>query len=262
MNPTALILVLDAAILASIGAQPDLPDDFGRRGDIGASVVTPCLNLLGGDPEAALEPQQGPDANDSHPSTRIVADPAVVRLFISCADMAPVPFSCPPCDRLKAAEERGEFAGFAIEYVIPFDGQRAYPAIRYPDARSRTGWAVMYGFDGKTIQALREKTSTKRFVSQSRNTNPVVSHNDLVSMHNRLHGGGQWTWPGDLATHLQNTHGVNLTGGAPITGAMFPSQRASAVTSQRLSFRSLPRRTTFVGRSNYLSPKSCPTCPR
>jgi hypothetical protein len=37
-----------------------------------------------------------------------------------------------------------------------------------------------------------------------------ATHGDMVALHNMLHGGGSWTWPGDLAQHLQHSHGVTL----------------------------------------------------
>jgi hypothetical protein len=153
MSATALIFVLDAAILASIGAQPDLPDDFGNRGDIGASWTAPNPN---GEEviQSALEPQQGSDANDSHPTTKIVADPAVVRLFVTCA-----PFHCPPCNRLKRAVRDGLFDGFEVVDSGGFDGLKSYPAIRFETANSATGWGVLYGYDDSTIGKLRELTA-------------------------------------------------------------------------------------------------------
>lgn len=42
-------------------------------------------------------------------------------------------------------------------------------------------------------------------------TTTAMSHGEMVALHNRLHGGGSWTWPGDLATHLRTTHGVSTT---------------------------------------------------
>lgn len=39
----------------------------------------------------------------------------------------------------------------------------------------------------------------------------AMSHSEMITLHNRLHGGGQWTWPGDLETHLRTTHGVSTT---------------------------------------------------
>ena len=37
-----------------------------------------------------------------------------------------------------------------------------------------------------------------------------ISHSEMVRLHNQLHGGGSWTWPGDLATHLSTVHGVAI----------------------------------------------------
>ena len=37
----------------------------------------------------------------------------------------------------------------------------------------------------------------------------AMSHGEMVATHNRLHGGGSWSWPGDLASHLRTVHGVN-----------------------------------------------------
>lgn len=39
---------------------------------------------------------------------------------------------------------------------------------------------------------------------------PVMMHHDLVQLHNSLHGGGHWTWHGDLKQHLRTSHGVHL----------------------------------------------------
>jgi thiol-disulfide isomerase/thioredoxin len=35
-----------------------------------------------------------------------------------------------------------------------------------------------------------------------------MPHRDMVQLHNRLHGGGSWTCPGDLEEHLRSVHGV------------------------------------------------------
>lgn len=34
------------------------------------------------------------------------------------------------------------------------------------------------------------------------------SQAELIRLHNQLHGGGQWSWPGDLRMHLRNVHNV------------------------------------------------------
>ena len=43
-----------------------------------------------------------------------------------------------------------------------------------------------------------------------RKTAVHMSHQDMVRLHNQLHGGGSWTWPGDLQTHLWTTHGLRV----------------------------------------------------
>jgi len=150
--------------------------------------------------KSALEPQETAQANPSHTSQPVALSPAV-RLFVATTS------NCPPCERLKNAVDSGEFDGFAVTYDDGFSGLRSYPAIRFADATSATGWRVVYGYDSGTVQRLRELTGTKGFVSEPLTTNSVVTHSELVAIHNSLHGGGQWTWPGDLATHLKTTHG-------------------------------------------------------
>jgi len=195
-------------------------------------------------------------ANDSHPATLIVAESGAVRLLVSLAD-----FACAPCDRLKQSVNDGEFNGFDVQYT---DDWRpgSYPAIRYPTASSSTGWAVMYGYDDRTISRLR--AATNPVVSQARNTTAVMSHAQQVAEHNRMHGGGNWTWPGDLATHLRDTHGVNLASnrGAPV-GAIFQNYRSGTVTSQRSNIRPVSRWVGYGGRSRNKSSAACPAggCP-
>ena len=114
-----------------------------------ASLVKSEPQPLGGDPESALEPQEPAQANQSQPAIPVASAPAV-RLFVSDA-----PFYCPPCERLKAAIESGEFAEFDVEFIEPFTGQRAYPAIRFRDSTSATGWRVVYGYDQTTLPTIR-----------------------------------------------------------------------------------------------------------
>ena len=35
-----------------------------------------------------------------------------------------------------------------------------------------------------------------------------TSQAELISIHNACHGGGRWSWPGDLKTHLRSVHKV------------------------------------------------------
>ena len=155
------------------------------------------------------DPQIVPDGNESQsPITQPDATTAV-RLFVTHA-----PFNCPPCNALDAAEERGDLAGFEVIRSDGFDGITGYPAIRFEDTTSPTGWRVRYGWSGEQLAWLKANLlpTTNQFVSHSLDINPVMSHSEMKALHDQLHGGGSWTWPGDLATHLQTTHGVQLTG--------------------------------------------------
>jgi len=171
--------------------------------------------------------------------------------------------SCVPCKRLWRDVDDGKLDGFVLTEVPAFDGLKSYPAIRFSNPDSDTGWSVIYGYDEDTRLWLRAKLLGEKQVVLSRvQCYPVaMSHSEMKALHDRLHGGGSWTWPGDLATHLATTHGVS-TGGAPLTGAFFPNNRTSAITSQRSSVRSFSPGSRFVGRARTSARQSCPTCPR
>jgi len=202
--------------------------------------------------KSAVETAPGKNANDSQPVTMIVAEPGAVRLYVSFAN------NCPPCNRLKADVDAGKFSGFDVIYEADFDGLKSYPAIRFREPSSPTGWRVRYGYDASQLQWLRDTLlPTTAFVSQPVITNAVVSHGDLVSIHNQLHGGGNWTWPGVLASHLRTTHGVDLNG-------VSANNRAGAVTSQRNAVRFVSRGSPRGWRTSYSARNSCPAggCPR
>jgi hypothetical protein len=158
--------------------------------------------------KSALEPQETARANQSQSHQPVAWSPAV-RLFVTSSD------SCAPCVRLWEAVAEGKFDGFEVVTSPDFEGLRSYPAIRFRDPASVTGWSVRYGYDDSQLQWLR---------------------NNLLQ----------------------------TTGGEPLTGSLFQNHRASGITSQRTSVRSLPRRSRFVGRSNYSTRQSCPSggCPR
>lgn len=204
--------------------------------EIKESIESLEASLVVSDPngkEVIESEDTSPDkiATDSQPSIDLVAESGDVPLVVTNA-----PFPCPPCERLKRDIADGKFAGFTVRFDDTWT-PRSYPAIRYQSATSSTGWAAEYGYDSGTIGRLKAATGTNEFVSQLKNTNPVVSHSDLVSIHNDLHGGGNWTWPGDLSEHLRNDHGVMMEG-APV-GAIFPRGSNNQVTSQRGPVRSL-----------------------
>lgn len=70
--------------------------------------------------------------------------------------------------------------------------------------------------DGKQCSCGNARAATARDVpllKAQRSSNPILksarmTHSQMVSLHNQLHGGGSRTWPGDLAEHLRTVHGV------------------------------------------------------
>jgi len=209
----------------------------------------------------AEESTSAPDSPDDPAPPEVVSvTSADVPLFVSTT----VP--CAPCERLKRDHAAGKFAGFDVQFATDW-APRSYPAIRYPSKASSTGWAVLYGYDGQpTIDKLKELTSEKTVLVaqpvQTIQAPAAMSHSDMVSLHNSLHGGGSWTWPGDLANHLQQAHGVATGGNAPASGAFFQHYGALPITSQRYSVRSVSRGPSYRVRSSYSARASCPTCPR
>ena len=167
---------------------------------------------------------------------------------------------CAPCERLKRDHAAGKFAGFDVLFATDW-APRSYPAIRYPSKASATGWAVLYGYDGQpTIDKLKELTSGKTvLLAQPILAPAAMSHSDMVSLHNRLHGGGSWTWPGDLASHLQQAHGVSTGGGLSAT---VPFSQTNPFVSQRYDIRSVLHGNNYRVRARYSGrSSSCPTCP-
>lgn len=153
----------------------------------------------------------------------------LVKLWVTYAD----DFHCAPCERLKADIEAGKFSEYEVEVVDDGWGPKSYPAVRFNEQKR-----VIYGYSGVDwLKKGIEKDLKGETVAQP--ASPVMTQQDLVSLHNQLHGGGNWTWPGDLATHLRATHGVDL---------------GPATTSVRTTSRPV-RRTRGIFRT------FCPTCP-
>jgi hypothetical protein len=235
------ILVQTACIEGSIG---ELATQQKRIADAVETLKASLVESKAVTGEEVINPSRtapSNNANDSQIATTIVAEPRAVRLLVSLA-----PFACPPCDQLKQAIDAGEFDAFAVEYSDDWK-PRAYPAIRYPLASSPTGWAVIYGYDDTTINRLQ--AATNPVVNQARNTTAVMSHAQQVAEHNRLHGGGNWTWPGStpqsLQSHLVNFHGVGLNASTNSTVSRYHTQETRTKKQWPLLRR-----------------YACPTCPR
>lgn len=194
-----------------------------------------------------LDNEQQPDttANDSQPPQHQADASAAVRLLVSSTA------GCAPCARLWRDVDAGLFEGFAVEKSGDFEGLKSYPAIRYEDASSATGWAVVYGYDAAQLRSLKKllpKTAAYRtaFWTQS----------EMVAKHNELHGGGSWSWPGDLATHLATAHGVETNG-------MDQADSQNPIISKQYAVRSVSRGIFGRVRSRNSYRQSCPAggCP-
>jgi hypothetical protein len=133
------------------------------------------------------------------------------------------------------------------------------------ECKSRFGFKVPYvPYEFGEPMNNTPPVPLSRTVTSSRNEahfGGSLSHSEMKALHDQLHGGGSWTWPGDLATHLATTHGVS-TGGEPLTGAIFPVHRQSGIQNSRVAVRSNSPGQRFVGRARTSARQSCPTCPR
>ena len=229
---------------------------------------------------AAKTVEQPVFAEEKRPQMPAKSDDDRPKLWVTYAD-----FNCPPCEKLKADVAAGKFDEFNVIVDAGEGLKTARPAIRFAWPSSATGYAVLYEYGPNTLAWLKSNLleSTARtaavqphttisldpppvaiaptflpFESRPQVAKPATSHSDLVAMHNRLHGGGQWTWPGDLATHLRTAHGVNTSGTSQ-------NYRTTSSTSQRSYMGAVPQRTTYRGRTRNTSRSSraaCPTCPR
>jgi hypothetical protein len=197
-------------------------------------------------------PEAEPAADSTPPAVSPVEAPSGVVLLVNTT------FGCEPCERMKADHAAGKLKGFDVEFLPPgesFEGQKTNPAIRYKTPLSKTGWAVRYGYGPTQLQWLRDN-----LLPQPVATAPVqTSHADLVAIHNQLHGGGNWTWPGDLATHLRTAHGYD-SGTRGIPAYYGASQHVGSAGV----FRSVSRWSPEGVRSRNSFRSSCPSgnCPR
>ena len=194
-----------------------------------------------------LENEQQTDttANDSQSPQHQADASAAVRLLVSSTA------GCAPCAKLWRDVDAGLFEGFVVEKSADFDGLKSYPAIRYEDASSATGWVVVYGYDAAQLRSLKKllpKTAAYRTA--------FWTHDEMVAKHNQLHGGGSWSWPGDLATHLATVHGVETNG-------MDQVNAQNPVTSKQYAVRSVSRGIFGRVRSRNSYRQSCPAggCP-
>ena len=120
-------------------------------------------------------------------------------------------FHCPPCERLKRDIEAGVFEGIEIRKASSWPSMKGYPSVRFRNS-TKTGWLSVSGYDNSTRLFLLKTLLPAKVPEQSSTISlPTVhrlSFQAQVELHNRLHGGGSWTWPGNLTQHLRTVHGV------------------------------------------------------
>lgn len=99
------------------------------------------------------------------------------------------------------------------------------------DGKSRRRLKNVQSVDA--IVAAVEAVRAEKYASVQGAVEPPVqmSHAEMVALHNSLHGPGSWNWPGDLAEHLRDVHGID-------TG--------TAVASNPQVYRSYPMSRTWT----------------
>ena len=134
--------------------------------------------------------------------------------------------NCAPCQRFKRDElPILQRAGHKVA-IVDIDDHDQYGVSRVPtfwivDRRTKTTVRKFVGYvRAETLLPLL-KTRTKVTTTTATQAVPApaqkqanvsvrMSHSEMVRLHNQLHGGGSWTWPGDLATHLRAVHHVEV----------------------------------------------------
>jgi thiol-disulfide isomerase/thioredoxin len=117
---------------------------------------------------------------------------------------------CGPCNAYKNSDKFTRLkARFPVTVVdVGIDRQWSKHVGSVP-----TFWLARRS-DRKVLARYTGSTDVSIFVADvNRLTKPQVrkllhSHAEMVELHDRLHGGGSWTWPGDLETHLRRVHNV------------------------------------------------------
>lgn len=167
-------------------------------------------------------------------------------LFISYA-----PFTCPPCDQLKADVAAGKFSDFQTQVATDWI-PRGYPAIRWQEDGK---YKSIVGYDANTLPFLKARLlGQKNLVAAQEILYQPEPVRQIVVQ--RM-SGPTWTWPGDLAQHLSTTHGVD------VSGMSFTDLRAThdnLHNGQRGYQAAMPtRRVQYVRRSgSYCPGGNCP----
>jgi hypothetical protein len=126
--------------------------------------------------------------------------------------------TCGPCKSWEAKERpQLDAAGVSITVVDCTNGN-TWGVTRVPEfwVVDKEPRKVVEKFKGYTTaevlyDSLSESVSSCELLGKPEQLPVAMSHSEMVATHNRLHGGGQWTWPGDRAAHPRTTHGVSTS---------------------------------------------------
>lgn len=118
---------------------------------------------------------------------------------------------CGPCQSWKASEKHKlESRGYFVrEYEMTESKHRN----KYGSRVSRYPTFVVCDWETgewleKPIVGFTSAGSLITLLEQNKVQLTAMSHSEMVSLHNQLHGGGDWSWTGDLRRHLETKHRV------------------------------------------------------
>lgn len=168
-------------------------------------------------------------------------------LFISYA-----PFTCPPCDQLKADIEAGKFSDFQTQVATDWI-PRGYPAIRWQEDGK---YKSIVGYDANTLPFLKSRLLGQRNLVASQES---VSQTEPVVL--QRVSGPRWNWNGDwspspsqAASHLQQSHGIDASG-MSLAEMQILHDNAHNAGRQSAQYAMPVRRVRYIQRSG-----GCPTC--
>lgn len=216
---------LEAKVLAAMIV---IADDHKIKESITATII-PAKEIPQDQPKATIEEVE------VEPPTQ--SDPKEVELFPGRYPRAIIltdTVNCGPCRdyerntvnvfRTKTWQDNGWTIGSSSDNVIeivdlPKEESKFYEYFDKLTALDKnispsTPTTVFINMDGTVKDIKIGKIPHSDFVKLAKpevakaSTLDTMSHNEMKKLHNELHGGGSWTWPGNLKTHLATHHGV------------------------------------------------------
>ena len=115
---------------------------------------------------------------------------------------------CGPCRVFKSSAEYRRIQRRLKLEIADIDERPAWKAYA---TRVPTFWLIRKS-DRARLKSWEGTITLRQVEEQVRliRVTPVQvrrrSQSELIQVHNTFHGGGMWTWPGDLRTHLKQMH--------------------------------------------------------